>query len=73
MGINASDVRVGGVYATTTNQERKVTEITADGRVRYDARSANSGTWGPGPNLSNPPSMEKFLEACERVVSQPKS
>ena len=71
MPINASEVQVGGVYCTSTNQERKVTEITADGRVKYDARSANSGTWGPGPNLSNPPTMDTFTEACDRVVSLP--
>jgi len=68
MAINASDVKVGRVFITVTNQERKVTEITADGRVKYDARSANGASWSPGSTLSNPPTMEKFIEACDRAV-----
>lgn len=72
MAIKTSDVQVDGVYITTTNQERKVTEITADGRIRFNARSANGATWSPGHALSSPPTMDKFIEACDRVVSLPK-
>jgi hypothetical protein len=72
MAITASDVKVGGVYVTANNQERKVTDITPDGRVVFDARSGNSGQWGTGSTLANPPTMEKFVEGCERVVSLPK-
>lgn len=73
MAINPSDVKVGGIYATTTNQERKVTAITAEGRVMYEARSGNSAQWGPGPTLANPPTLETFVAACERIVSLPKA
>lgn len=72
MPINESEVKVGGVYVTANNQERKVTDITPDRRVIFDARSGNSGTWGTGSTLANPPTMEKFVEACDRVVSLPK-
>jgi hypothetical protein len=72
MGIQTSDVQVGGVYMTTTNQERKVTEINADDRVRFDVRSANGSTWSPGSPLASPATMERFVDACDRVVSLPK-
>jgi hypothetical protein len=54
---------------TAKKRELKVLEITTDGKVRFDARSSNSGAWGTGSTLSAPPIIEEFVDMCERVVS----
>lgn len=71
MPINISDVCVGGIYATPTNQERRVTEIDGN-HVHYEARGGNvKSAWGPGATKANPPTLATFAEACSHVVSLP--
>jgi hypothetical protein len=73
MPIDISDVKVGGIYATATNQERRVLEITPAG-VNYESRSGNhKGAWSYGPTKARPPSLENFAAACDRIVSLPES
>jgi hypothetical protein len=40
MAIRAIDVVVGGIYATTNNQERRATKI-AKGKTEYESRGGN--------------------------------
>lgn len=71
MPILESEVVVGGIYATASNQERRVTAID-NGRVRYEARGGNvDGEWGYGSPLANPPRLRTFANACVRVISKP--
>jgi hypothetical protein len=71
MTISTKDVVIGGIYATATHQERRVTKIEA-GKVFYEARSEKlKNAWDPGHALASPPSLESFAAACERVVSKP--
>ena len=71
MPIPVSDVVVGGVYATATNQERRVLAIVG-GKVHYESRSGNlKNPWGSGHIKSAPPGIEKFAADCERVISKP--
>jgi len=72
MPIDQSKVVIGGVYATASNQERKVVDILPGDLVKFDARSPNSGKWTPHSVLGKEPSREKFASECERVVSLPK-
>jgi len=72
MPIDTEAIRVGGIYATPTNQHRRVTEIDKDGRVHYEARGGNvNSDWGPGATKANPPTLETFANACETVLSLP--
>ena len=69
MPVKISEVIVGGVYATTNNQERRVTKI-ADGNVFYESRGGNvKNDWAPGHTLASPPSIEDFSDACDKVIS----
>jgi len=71
MPILETQIVVGGIYATPTNQERRVTKIM-DGRVYYDARGGNAqNDWGPAHTLANPPTLQTFAQACDRVISVP--
>ena len=71
MSIPESEVVVGGIYATTGAQERRVTAIE-QGRVRYEARAGGGkGEWGHGSHLANPPRLKTFASACVRVISKP--
>lgn len=71
MPIAQSDVVVGGIYATANNQERRVTRID-NGSVYYEARGGNAqNEWNFGSSLSNPPSLESFANACDRIISKP--
>jgi hypothetical protein len=71
MPITQTDVVVGGIYATESNQERRVTRIE-NGTVFYESRGGNvKNDWSPGHTLANPPSLENFAAACSRVVSRP--
>ena len=71
MPIPVSEVVVGGIYATANNQERRVTRIE-NRKVIYESRGGNvKNDWGPGSTLANPPSLEIFAEACDRVISKP--
>jgi hypothetical protein len=71
MPISAVDVVVGGIYATATNQHRRVVKIVGN-KVYYDSRGGNvMSAWGPGHLKSSPPSLESFVAACERVISKP--
>lgn len=74
MPINPSDVVVGGIYATANNQERRVIEVTPTGHVHYESRGGNvKGPWSYGPTKANPPTLETFTSACERVISLPEA
>jgi hypothetical protein len=69
MAVNPADVRVGRCFITTGGQVRQVTEITADGKVRYLARGGKwKGTWGTDSPLSNPPTLAKFAADVDRRV-----
>jgi hypothetical protein len=71
MSIPESDIVVGGIYATASNQERRVTAID-NGRVRYDARKGSAqAEWGRGSLRANPPRLATFANACARTVSKP--
>lgn len=72
MGINIEEAVVGGVYAAGESHERRIEEITPDGRVRYLARSAGKAAWQIVPGLSTLPTKEQFAVACTRVISLPK-
>jgi len=71
MPVEPSRIIVNGIYRTDTNQQRKVTEITADGKVRYSTRSGNTeAAWsfGSSPTLANSPTMEVFAQQCSEVI-----
>jgi hypothetical protein len=71
MPISAAEVVVGGIYATATNQHRRVSNIVR-GKVYYDTRGGNvMNKWAPGPPKSSSPSVESFAAACDKVISKP--
>jgi hypothetical protein len=71
MPIGIVDIVVGGLYATANNQERHVTKIE-HGKVHYESRGGNvKNEWSYGHSISQPPSLESFAEACDRVLSKP--
>lgn len=71
MAILESDVVVGGIYATSSNQHRRVTKIEG-GNVHYESRGGNvQNEWSYGHTKAAPPSLEKFAEACSEVISKP--
>ena len=71
MPILETQVVVGRIYATPTNQQRRVTKIK-DGKVYYDARGGNvQNDWGPGHIYANPPTLHTFAQACNRVTLLP--
>jgi len=73
MAVKPGDVEVGRCFVTPTGQVRKVTEITADGRVDYMARGKSfqrgDASWGNGPTGSALPSLADFANAVDRQVS----
>ncbi|MGH8612419.1 MAG: hypothetical protein ACREYF_10355 [Gammaproteobacteria bacterium] len=69
MPIPTSEVVVGGVYATSNNQERRITKIEA-GKGHYESRGGNvKNDWSYGHAKASPLSLESFAEACDKVIS----
>ncbi|MGD9802299.1 MAG: hypothetical protein AB7E81_06745 [Hyphomicrobiaceae bacterium] len=69
MGVDPKAIEVGNCYVTNMKQVRRVTDITDDGKVHYDARGRKSSDpWGPGSTKANPPSIEKFADDVDRKV-----
>jgi hypothetical protein len=65
MPVNPEDVKIGRCFITTQEQVRRVTDITSDDRVQYEARGGQypgQGSWGPGSNLSQPPAGNPFRQ-----------
>ena len=69
MPIAESEVVVGGIYALSNNQERRVTAIE-NGKVRYDVRADPKGAWNRGSPAANPPKLKAFASACSRAVAK---
>ncbi len=68
MPLKPSEIAVGKCYVTSTDQARKVTEIT-DGNVLYLARSHKlKNEWHPGSTKANPPSLETFAAAVDSEI-----
>ena len=73
MSIKTTEIVVGGIYGTATNQERRVTKIE-NGKVHYESRGGNvKGDWIYGHPISSPPALDSFAEACDRVISKPQA
>lgn len=70
MPIAESEVIVGGIYALSNNQERRVTTIE-NGKVRYEVRVDTKSAWGPGSPAANPPKLKTFANACSHTVAKP--
>ena len=71
MAIAELDVVVGGIYATASNQERRVKKIV-NGKIEYESRGGNvRSAWGFGSPKSALPTLKKFAEDCDRVISKP--
>ena len=69
MPISESEVVVGGIYALSNNQERRVTAID-NGKVRYQVRTEPKGSWNPGSPAANPPKLKTFARACSHSVAK---
>jgi len=70
MPIAESEVVVGGIYALSNNQERRVTAIE-NGKVRYEVRVDTKSGWGRGSPMANPPKLKTFANACNHPVVKP--
>lgn len=70
MPIAESEVVVGGIYALSNNQERRVTAIE-NGKVRYEVRVDTKSGWGHGSPVANPPKLRTFANACSHTVVKP--
>jgi hypothetical protein len=71
VAVKPEEVVVGACFVTTTNQVRKVIEITADDCVSYMARGASSKmnfSWGSTPIRSQLPSRVEFANQVDRGV-----
>ncbi len=69
MSVNPRSIKAGKCFATPTNQVRRVIEITAGGRVRYQSRgssfSQGEKLWGPRQETSR----DKFAAEVDREVT----
>ena len=70
MPIPEFEVVVGGIYALSNNQERRVTAIE-NGKVRYEVRVDTKSEWNRGSPVSNPPKLKTFANACSHSVVKP--
>jgi hypothetical protein len=60
--VNPNDVQVDRCFRTPTNEVRRVTEITKEDCIQYVSRGSRAtGPWGPGSNLSHPPTRARFV------------
>ena len=69
MPIAESEVVVGGIYALSNNQERRVSAIE-NGKVRYEVRADSKGAWSPGSQQANPPKLKTFASACSHTITK---
>jgi hypothetical protein len=69
MPISEADVVVGGLYALSNNQERRVSALD-NGKVRYQVRVAKS-EWTEGSHPANPPKLKTFAKACSHRIAKP--
>ncbi len=69
MPIAEPDVVVGGLYALSNNQERRVTAIE-DGKVRYQVRVDAKSEWTEGSHAANPPKLKTFAKACSHRIAK---
>ncbi len=70
MPIPESEVVVGGLYALSNNQERRVTAIEG-GKVRYEVRVDPKSAWIEGSHAANPPKLKTFAKACGHRIAKP--
>jgi hypothetical protein len=70
MPIIESEVVVGGIYALSNNQERRVTTIE-NGKVRYEVRADTKNRWTRGSPMANPPKLKTFAKACSHTAAKP--
>lgn len=70
MPIAESEIVVGGIYALSNNQERRVTAIE-NGKVRFELRASAGGDWQRGSPQANPPKLQTFAKACSYMVAKP--
>ena len=69
MTVKPNDVEVGKCFVTTTNQVRRVKNITSDDRIEYESRGGKSSMkWGFGPPLTALPKREKFAADVDHEV-----
>jgi hypothetical protein len=74
MPISTKDVVVDGEYLTESNQQRKVTSISADSegrlRVTYLSKSANipRRKYEIAHTKANPPLLSSFAKACSKRI-----
>lgn len=73
MPVKPEEVVAGACFATAASQVRRIVEITADGRVNYQARGRSfrhgENSWGPsGVTQDNWPNREEFASQVERQV-----
>lgn len=64
MTVRVQDIAVGRCYVTASDHVRRVLEITADRRVRWEHRRLS-------PNASTPttmPTLERFAVEVEHLV-----
>lgn len=71
--VDLSEISVGCCFVTASGQVRRVTVITDEGLVGYEARGksfrAGEKSWGPaGPTMDKWPDKETFASQVERKV-----
>ncbi|MEO1855229.1 hypothetical protein [Chromohalobacter sp.] len=75
MPINVTEIEVGAVYRTETDQLRRVEKVEPDDegrdRVHYKAKSARipKRPFDIAHILDNPPLADSFAEACSHRLS----
>ena len=74
MSIDSSTIVVGNCFVTASGQVRRITEITADGRVGYESRGKSyqkgESSWSfGGPTKDNWPDAATFVSQVERPVA----
>lgn len=70
MPITESEVVVGGIYALSNNQERRVSVIE-NGKVRYQVRADAKSEWTDGSHVANPPKLKTFAKTCSHRIVKP--
>jgi hypothetical protein len=72
VAVNPEDVVKDACFVTSTNQVRKVIEITSDDRVNYLTRGASykgESSWGYGPPRTALPLRSEFAGQVDRKVT----
>ena len=72
MPVDPTSLAIGKCYKTTSQQVRRITEITNDGLVGYESRGksySGPSSWGyGGPIKSQWPSKEVFASQVDAEV-----